>query len=1045
MRSAAPPSRLRRNLWIAVVLLILYSVVGFTIVPSIVKSQLQTRLSDLLGRTVTVGRVRFNPYVCSLTLENFDIREKNAKNSFASWGRLYVNFDPLSSILSHWEIGNVELEGFHVAATIESDGSLGFADILNRLNPPGAPPEPPSKPARPIRVRRLRIGQAFVDFTDRSTPKPFATRVGPFTFNVAGFHTAGGQGAPYQFDATTESGEKLTWSGTIGVQPFRSVGDLALENFVMGKYSPYEAQFLHADVTSGRLSVNGHYEIDFSGGHRVLKLDNSDVHISDLKVAESDSHELAVDLPSIDIAGINADATTLKAAAQSVKVSGGHIRLRREKDGTINLLAMLPATKEEPAAAASPSAPAVPTFSTAVGKSASPAEKQPEIMIGEMATKDLQVDFNDLAAPRPVELGLNGVGLSLKKVTLADGATMSLELSFGWAPQGTVHVEGTIAIKPALKADLKTEVTGLALPPLSPYLEQFANARLTQGDLTLGFAVAAEMPAGGPLNATVTGNMSIEKFGLIDSAHKQELAGVGDLQVKGIKLTMNPAIGATVDEVALSHPYARVVVRSDKSLNLATLMKNDAPPKNDVTVSLGEAPAKSDLPMIAINRVVISDGDFSFSDHSVQPNVQTAINQFGGTITGLSSANLAKAAVDLKATVDGAGPVAITGQLDPLGAKKSVDLKIDVRNVDLQPVSPYSGKFAGYEIARGKLALDVKFLLDGKKLDSKDVITLNQFTFGAPTNSPDATKLPVRLGVALLKDADGKIVIDVPVQGNMDDPEFRIGKVVMRVVVNLLTKAATSPFSLLGSMFGGGGDELAYQDFSPGAAELLPTETKKLETMVKALTNRPALNVSLDGSYDAAADTYALKQKKLEQTIRRTIREQRHENSPVSPSPGELAISPEEHAAVVKQLFDAKFPPGTEFGAPLQKAPVVEELPPPPKRGFFGRMADVVTLKKLRDGRKEKKEKVEEPPPAAQAVDVAAGPSLEEMTGRLAESMRITDNDLSALAHARAKAVRDYFINVGKIDPERVFLAKDVKNAGAVKAGKGPRVFLELQ
>ena len=1043
MRSAAPPSRLRRNLWIATILLLLYTIVGFALVPAIVKAQLQKQLSEMLGRTVTVGKVRFNPYACSLTLENFDIREKDAKTSFASWGRLYVNFDPLSSIVGQWAIGEVELEGFHVAATIEPDGSLGFADILNRLSPPGAPPAPPSALARPIRVGRLHIDQAFLDFADKSRTKSFATRVGPLTFNVTGFHTAGGQGAPYHFDATTESGEKLTWSGTIGVQPFRSVGDLSLENFVLGKYSPYESRFLHADITHGKLSVSGHYEADFSSDHRVLKLDNSDVHIGDLKVAERDSHELVLDLPSIDITRINADALALKATVDAVKVNGGNVRVRREKDGTINLLAMLPPSTEQPASTAIPSAPTVPTFSTAPGKPAASAEKLPDILIGEVAMKDLQVEFKDRAAPRPVEIGLTGMGLSLKKVTLADGATMPLELSFGWAPSGTVHVDGTLAIKPTLKADLKTNVTGLSLLPLSPYLEQFANARLTQGDLTLALAVAAEMPASGPLTATATGDVQVEKFGLVDSAHKEELAGVGDLQVKGIKLTMNPAIGVTVDEVALSRPYARVVVRSDKSLNLATVMKSTETPKDGVTVSLGDTPAKNDLPKIAINRVVISEGEFSFADHSVQPNVQTAINQFGGTITGLSSANLAKAAVDLKATVDGAGPVAITGQLDPLGAKKFVDLKIDVRNVDLQPVSAYSGKFAGYEIARGKLALDVKFLLDGKKLDSTEVITLNQFTFGSPINSPDATKLPVRLGVALLKDTDGKIVIDIPVQGNLDDPEFRIGKVVLRVVVNLLTKAATSPFSLLGSMFGGGGDELAYQDFSPGAAELLPAETKKLETMVKVLTNRPALNVSLDGSYDVAADTYALKQKKLEQTVRRAIWEEKHENSPVVPPPGQLVISPDEQAAMVKQLFVAKFPPGTEFGAPLEKAPVAEAPPPSKKKGFFGRVADVVTLKKMRDGKKGKEEKAGEPKPATQ--DLSAGPSLEEMTGRLAETMKITDNDLTALAHARAKAVRDYFTNVGKINPERLFLAKDQKDADAAKAGKGPRVFLELQ
>ncbi len=265
---------------------------------------------------------------------------------------------------------------------------------------------------------------------------------------------------------------------------------------------------------------------------------------------------------------------------------------------------------------------------------------------------------------------------------------------------------------------------------------------------------------------------------------------------------------------------------------------------------------------------MISGGDFSFNDRAIQPNVRMALTQFDGTIAGLSSENVARADVNLKAMVDGTGPVAITGKLDPLGAVRSVDLKIDFKNVDLLPVSPYSGKFAGYELARGQLVVDMKILVADRKLDSTSVVTLNQFTFGAATNSPDATGLPVRLGVALLKDSDGRIVIDLPVQGNLDDPDFRYSKVVWRVIGNVLAKAATSPFSLLGSMFGGGGDELAFQEFAPGESQLQPAELPKLETLVKALTNRPALSLGIEGDFDAAADGYALKREKLTAFVR---------------------------------------------------------------------------------------------------------------------------------------------------------------------------------
>jgi Domain of Unknown Function (DUF748) len=486
-------------------------------------------------------------------------------------------------------------------------------------------------------------------------------------------------------------------------------------------------------------------------------------------------------------------------------------------------------------------------------------------------------------------------------------------------------------------------------------------------------------------------------------------------------------------------------VNSDKTLNLAALAKTDAQPAGETAVPAAVAAAgtAAPLPVIAVGRVVISAGDFSFADRSVEPNVSMAISQFGGTITGLSSENLAKAGVNLKGSVDGAGPVAITGELDPLGVNKFVDLKIDFHNVDLLPLSPYSGKYAGYELARGKLALDVKFGLQGKKIAATNVITLNQFAFGAPVQSSDATGLPVRLGVALLKDIDGKIVIDVPIEGSTDDPDFRIGRVVLRVVVNLLTKAAVSPFSLLGSMFGGGGEELAYQEFTPGAAELLPAEMKKLETMGKALTNRPGLSLNLEGSYDGPADTYVLKQQKLAAAVRRAVWEQKHAVTPTILPPDQLVITAEENAAMVKQLFDAKFPPGTQFGVPLAKAPVAAAPPPAAKKGFFGRVVDVVTLKALRSDKRKRGEAAK--PAAGKAADgtVFTGPSPEEMSGRLAETMEVGDNDLRALAAARAQQVRDYFINTGKIDPERLFLAKD--KADTTKAGKGPRVFLNLQ
>ena len=1032
MKLANLSPRLRRNLLIAGVVFVLFTITGFFILPPIVKSQLEKRASAALGRAVTVEKVRLNPYTLSITLENFQVQEKDGKESFLGWNRLYVNFDALASLTGDWVLSEIELDGMHAAVTVRPDGSLSFADILDRLTTAGPAPAVPAKPGRPIRIGSLKVTQARVDFADQSRSKPFATAIGPLTFALTDFRTAGNAGAPYHFEAVTESGEKLAWRGTIGADPVSSTGELSLENIVLAKYAPYYVDRVRAGIVDGKLSVRGHYEVNL-GSARVLKLTDGSLQLRGFKARDGADGEPAVELPALDITGVNADALTQKASVTAVVVTGGHLRARREADGSINLLTMLqPAAGTAPIPVAAPAATAVP---------AAPA-KLPEFSLGELAVKDFQVDVADLAAPRPAQLGLGGIQLSLKKGSLADGAVMPLLLDLTWAPEGTVHVEGNVSIKPELKADLKTTVSNLAILPLSPYVEQFVNARITQGAVSTAGTVQVAMADGKPA-LNFEGEVSVGKFGLVDGFHNEELAGFNSLALNGLKVATAPRLTVSLSTVTVVAPYARVLVNQDKSLNLAAVAKPESVAAGAASVAGPAAVSSAPSPKIEIGKVEISGGDFSLTDRSVEPNARMAINQFGGTIAGLSSENLARADVDLKAAVDGAGPITISGKLDPLGASKFVDLKVDFKNVDLLPLSPYSGKYAGYELARGKLQLDVKVQLDGKKLDASNVITLNQFTFGSPVQSPDATGLPVRLGVALLKDMEGKIVIDVPMTGSIDDPNLRIGKVVLRVIVNLLTKVATSPFALLGSMFGGGGDELAYQDFAPGAPVLQPEGIKKLETMVKALTSRPGLSLGLEGSYDGPADTYALKRQKFADSVRRAIWEAKHAADANIAPPDQLVIPPEENTAMVKKLYDEKFPPGTQFGAPLAKAPVAAAPPPAPKKGFMGRVVDVVTLKGLRSEKTKADETAK--PPEAKPADLAgaAGPSLEEMTGRLAEAVEVNDNDLRALAQSRAQQVRDYFINTGKIDPERLFLAKD--KADSTQAGKGPRVFLTLQ
>jgi hypothetical protein len=1010
----------RRALYGAAGALILFGIVGFLVLPPIVRTQAEKRLSAALGRTVSIGKVRMDPYALSLTLEDVDIRERDGSRSFLGWARLYVRFDALASLTGDWVLGAIELDGFHAGIVANSDGSFNFSDLVAKF---AVSPAVPSKPGRPIRIGHLNVSGARVDFSDRSLKTPFSTEVGPLTFELTDFRTVGDRGAPYHFEAVTDAAERLVWSGTLSADPVESRGEFEVQNLVLKKYSPYFEGMTRADLGDGTLNVHGRYEANFGPKKRVLTLSGAEVHLRSLKVLERSTGRTAAELKALDVTGLRADALALTGSADQVAVTGGHLMVRREKDGSVNLLSLL-----KPAFVAS--APA--------GAASRPVSgPMPQVTVGEVAVRDSAVDVDDEFVPHAAELSLNGIQFSLKNFTLSDGATMPLHLTLSWAPKGDVQVDGTVALKPAPQADLKVKVVALDVLPLSPYLEQRINARITGGAFSTATSLHASI-SGGRVAAELEGDISMDALGLVDAAHNEGLAGFAHLAFDGLKAATEPQLAVSINEIDLGDPYARVRIDADKSLNLSTLLAAGAPPS-----AAPPPPAAAPAPKIEVGRVVISGGNLSFSDHSVEPNVHVSLGDFGGSIAGLSSENLERADVELKGTVDGTGPVEISGKLDPLGVHRFVGLKIDVANVDLLFLSPYLGKYAGYELERGQLVVDSKILVDGDAVDSTNVVTLKQFTFGAATASPDATALPVRLGVALLKDTAGQIVIDLPVQGSMDNPDFRIGKVVLRVIVNLLTKAAVSPFSLVGAMFGGGGDELAFQEFVPGSSALQPSELPKLETLAKALANRPALSLGLEGSYDPAADAYALKRSKLAGLVRRKIWEPRHALSPDIPPPDELVISPDENAAMVKSLFDSKFPPGTQFGTPLPPPPAV--VPPPvAKPGFFRHIVDLVTFKGERDRSAAEKETARV---AAQheenvAKAVATGLPLDQMTGRLAESMDVTSNDLGALAAARARNVRAQLIEAGHIAPDRLFLSQGADQA---KAEKGPRVLLTLQ
>ncbi|MEB0165373.1 DUF748 domain-containing protein, partial [Glaciimonas sp. CA11.2] len=266
------------------------------------------------------------------------------------------------------------------------------------------------------------------------------------------------------------------------------------------------------------------------------------------------------------------------------------------------------------------------------------------------------------------------------------------------------------------------------------------------------------------------------------------------------------------------------------------------PIKGDGKVVAATPPTQDDAntPVIRIGQVVLNNGNVNFTDNFVKPNYTANMTGMTGSVGAVASDKPAPAAIDLKGKIDNDAPVAISGSLNPLFKPMFLDIKASADGVELPRLTPYAAKYAGYAIVKGKLSMDVNYKIEEQQLTAQNHVRIDQLTFGDKIDSPSATKLPVRLAVALLKDRNGQIDINLPISGSLSDPQFSVGGIILRVFINLIAKAVTSPFALLSSAFGGG-DELGYAEFKPGSAMLTAATTTKLNTLTKALLDRPAL------------------------------------------------------------------------------------------------------------------------------------------------------------------------------------------------------------
>jgi uncharacterized protein involved in outer membrane biogenesis len=916
---------------------LLFGLIGYLAVPPIAKYVLTQHVSEKLHRQISIREIVVHPYALSAYVRGFALKERDGSATAASFDELYFNLEAISLLRGNLILSETRLTNPYVRLVRNPDRRYNFTDLIEEfLN------QPDEEPKTRFALNNIQLTGGKIDFDDRPLNKRHQVsdiRLAiPFISNLPSYtdiyvHPA--------FEARV-NGRHIALSGK--TRPFGDKIEATLEldadDLDLPKYLGYLPRQLPFKLASGLLDTrliatfarqHGKPPSLQVSGNATLKR----VEVDDLAAKPSAPPFFTLASATIKDARLNLDKRTLEIG--EFATSGGKLNLRREHDGSLDLAKLAGAAPQK--------------IQTEKGGAAW------VVSLKKLAVHDYGIRFEDHLPEQPVTLTGDPISFTAENLSTAKGSQTKLNLVATLNKTGSVTADGTLTLAP-LQANLKLDAKNIDMVALQPYFTEKLNVTVTRGAIsTLG-----NLDFAAPNHATFRGSANLADFHVIDKTNAADLLKWKSLYIGGIQTGSAP-FQLAIDEIALSDFYSRLIVNADGKLNLQQLVRTA--PAQPATAA---KPSPSPDPTIRVGKLTLQGGNINFSDRHVKPNFSANLTDIGGRVAGLSSKSGSAADVDLRGRLDSAAPLEIVGKINPLGKDLFVDLKASVKGVELSPFSPYSGKYAGYAIEKGKLSLVARYHIENRKLEAENGLFLDQLTFGERIESPDATRLPVLLALALLKNRNGEIDLHLPIGGSLDDPQFSMGGLIVEVIGNLLTKAITAPFALLGSLFGGG-EELSYLEFAPGRQAIDASGEAKLNSLAKALNDRPALELDITGRVDPTLDNEGLKQAILEQKVRVQKLFDLTKRGSAPASLDEIKIDAAEYPALLKRAYQQE-----NFPKPRNMLWLTKDLP-------------VAEMEKL-------------------------------MLTHIAPSA----DDLRDLANRRATAARDWLLKIGQVAPERIFL-----------------------
>lgn len=982
----------RKLLWTGAVL-VLYALVGFFFLPWFAERQLTSLLQQRLAVDLQLDKLRFNPFTFTLAAEQIHLQ--SADGPLLDVERLYLNLEPWRLLLLKVRVAEVAIDAPQLyfnrygaadttfsrlaqqwAATAAAQASAALAE--NRTADTVAE-------LFPLELAEFQSRNGSIQYRDTVPQTEFLTTLGPIDLSLTdlSLRASAVQGSK-NLSVQLEQGATLTLNGDFSITPLHVSGHLDLAAFSLTTPYRYFQDRLPFDLRSGTLAAGLDYEFSLDAAGPRLQLSKLAARISALDAVAAGSGEPLLSGGTLVLEDGRFGYPDKQAQAAALRISDLTLALQRNQQGVLNWLPLLADLRRMLAAARPEQASATPF----------------QLRVDEATVATSRISFTDQALHNPARLTLQTTA-SLRNFTLAPDAVMPLTADLQSGAGGSITLQGELQLFPVRNFTAALEVANLTLQPAQPYLDEFAQIDIDGGELDL----SARVQRGSDEAFSYQGSARLGNLQLGDRQRAETLLSLAALQVDSVAFSLGGR-SLEISEVDIDNLFARVLIDANGETNFASALVSAqepqavAEPAEETADELAQEPADeiaqepAQAPTaeparrpfaVSLGRLQINNASSDYTDRNLPFEFDTLMTGLNGAISGFSTQSNEPMALSLEGQVGAFGLVEISGALNPLDLARQTQIELDFSNLELPALSPYVIKFAGREIAEGRVDVELVYAVDNGELQASNSAVIRDIRLGKRVDYPGALSLPLDLAVALLKNSAGVIDIEVPVSGNVRDPQFDFGPVVRQAIANVLTSIVTAPFRLLAGLFGGAADEIDTIRFRPGRGDLAPPEREKLQKLLGALAQRPQLALTIPAPFAGAEDSLALQEATLEARI----------EAQLAADASEAPLLQKRQTAL-ELLYTA-----------AALAPTLAEL-----QVQFTIGAEVAESSETENRETESSEE-----PVFDAL--AYSNHLRE---RLSAAEAVTDEQLQVLAKARQAAVADFLLAGGALAAERLEL-----------------------